>query len=60
MFAPQDFGVLDELIAQDSPGMVLVSEESANSLSNLREFLCRYCDRQYEFDDEPAAYERPI
>jgi hypothetical protein len=58
-FAPilisgQDFGVLDELLARGDESPILISEENAAALAQLRRFLRHYCDRQYELD-EPAA-----
>ena len=54
MISPQDFGVLDELLAQSGVGPVRLSREQAAAISRLREFLRQYCDREFELD-EPAA-----
>ena len=54
----QDFGVLDALLkngvsVRGSPVLSLTSEQAA-SLTRLREFLQRYCDRSYGAN-APAA-----
>ena len=44
----QDFGVLDELLAQNNDSSVLLSEEQASALARLRNFLRQYRDREFE------------
>jgi hypothetical protein len=54
LISGQDFGVLDELLARRDGSPILASEEQAAALARLRQFLRRYCDREFELD-EPAA-----
>ena len=54
MISPQDFGVLDELLAHGRGEPVPFSREDSTALTRLREFLRQYCDREFELD-EPAA-----
>jgi hypothetical protein len=54
MISPQDFGVLDELLARGGVEPVRYSPKDAIALIRLREFLVRYCAREFELD-EPAA-----
>lgn len=51
MMAPQDFGVLDELLARGGAEHAPVSREYEMALTRLREFLRRYCDREFEVDE---------
>jgi hypothetical protein len=41
-------GVLDELLARDDGSPILASEEQAAALARLRQFLRRYCDREFK------------
>lgn len=54
----QDLGVLDELLTKgvrlQESSVVSLTSEQTTSLTRLREFLQRYCDRSYGAD-EPAA-----
>ncbi len=54
MISPQDFGVLDELLAHGGDELIPYSREDATALTGLREFLRQYCAREFELD-EPAA-----
>lgn len=54
MILPQDFAVLDELLSLGRAGPVELSGEDRAALTDLREFLRQYCDREFELDD-PAA-----
>jgi hypothetical protein len=50
VISPQDFGVLDELLARGGAELAPCSREDATTLTRLREFLRQYRDRQFEVD----------
>jgi hypothetical protein len=54
MISPQDLGVLDELLAHGGADLTPYSLADETALTRLRDFLRRYCDREFE-RDEPAA-----
>jgi len=54
LISPQDFGLLDDLLARGDVGSVRLSREQATALVSLRRFLRQYCDREFELD-EPTA-----
>jgi hypothetical protein len=48
--SPQDFAVVDELLTLGRVGALQLSEKDRTALTDLRRFLRRYCDGEFELE----------